>query len=64
MFAGEALPIEVAKAWMAAAPNSTLENLYGPTEATIVCVGYGWDPAARTRRSRPARCRSASRCRT
>jgi acyl-CoA synthetase (AMP-forming)/AMP-acid ligase II len=44
MFAGEALPVEVAKAWIAAAPNSTLENLYGPTEATIVCVGYGWDP--------------------
>ena len=44
MFAGEALPVEVAKAWLAAAPNSTVENLYGPTEATIVCVGYAWDP--------------------
>ncbi len=44
LFAGEALPVEVARAWRLAAPNSTFENLYGPTEATIVCLGYVWGP--------------------
>jgi len=38
MFAGEALPLAVARAWQAAAPNSSVENLYGPTEATG-CIG-------------------------
>ena len=40
LFCGEALPLEIAKTWHAAAPNSTLENLYGPTEATIACTAY------------------------
>jgi amino acid adenylation domain-containing protein len=44
LFAGEALPVEVVRAWLEAAPGSTVENLYGPTEASIVCVLYGWDP--------------------
>ena len=44
LFCGEPLPAEVAGAWAAAAPNSTLENLYGPTEATIACTVYRWDP--------------------
>jgi amino acid adenylation domain-containing protein len=44
LFAGEPLPVEVARAWLAAAPNGAVENLYGPTELTIVCVGYRWDP--------------------
>jgi len=44
LFCGEALPAEVAGAWAAAAPNSTLENLYGPTEATIFCTAYRWEP--------------------
>ena len=44
LFCGEALPAEVAGAWAAAAPNSTVENLYGPTEATIFCTAYRWEP--------------------
>jgi amino acid adenylation domain-containing protein len=43
MFCGEALPVEVAKAWVEAAPNSIIENIYGPTELTIACMYYRWD---------------------
>ena len=43
MFCGEALPVEVAKAWAEAAPNSIVENIYGPTELTIACTFYRWD---------------------
>jgi amino acid adenylation domain-containing protein len=43
LFCGEALPIEVAEAWAAAAPQSIVENLYGPTEATIACTLYRWE---------------------
>ena len=39
VFAGEALPYELAKAWGVAAPASIVENLYGPTEATVYCIG-------------------------
>ncbi|MGH1489978.1 MAG: amino acid adenylation domain-containing protein [Acidimicrobiales bacterium] len=42
LFCGEALTVDVAKAWAAAAPNSTVENLYGPTELTIACSRYRW----------------------
>ncbi len=45
MFCGEALPIEVAKGWADAAPNSIIENIYGPTELTIACTYYRWDSA-------------------
>jgi non-ribosomal peptide synthetase component F len=45
LFCGEPLPDEVARAWAAAAPNSTVENLYGPTEATIACTVQAFDPA-------------------
>ncbi|HKF83316.1 MAG TPA: amino acid adenylation domain-containing protein [Solirubrobacterales bacterium] len=38
LFCGEPLPGELARAWAAAAPASTVENLYGPTEATIACT--------------------------
>jgi amino acid adenylation domain-containing protein len=44
LFAGEALPAEVAAAWLEAAPNSIVENLYGPTEVTVDCTIYRWDP--------------------
>jgi acyl-coenzyme A synthetase/AMP-(fatty) acid ligase len=44
LFAGEALPVEVARSWLEAAPGTIVENLYGPTEATVVCVLYRWDP--------------------
>ncbi|HYI38521.1 MAG TPA: amino acid adenylation domain-containing protein [Thermoleophilaceae bacterium] len=45
LFAGEALPAEVAEEWLVAAPNCTVENLYGPTEVTVDCLIYRWDPA-------------------
>jgi non-ribosomal peptide synthetase component F len=44
LFCGEPLPVELANAWAAAAPRSTLENLYGPTELTVACTFYRWDP--------------------
>jgi amino acid adenylation domain-containing protein len=40
LFCGEALPMALARAWQAAAPNSIVENLYGPTEATIAFTTY------------------------
>ncbi len=43
LFCGEPLPVEVARAWQSAAPNSAVENLYGPTEVTIACTVYRWD---------------------
>lgn len=43
LFCGEALPVEIAEAWRAAAPGAVLENLYGPTEATIACFVHRWD---------------------
>lgn len=45
LFCGEALPVEVAKTWTEAAPNSIVENIYGPTELTIACTAYRWDSA-------------------
>lgn len=38
-FGGEALTVENARAWAAAAPNCTVTNVYGPTEATIAMTG-------------------------
>ena len=46
MFCGEALPVEIAKAWCEAAPNSIVENIYGPTELTIACTYYRWNSAS------------------
>jgi acyl-coenzyme A synthetase/AMP-(fatty) acid ligase len=43
-FCGEPLPTDIAQAWSAAAPNSSVENLYGPTEATIAATVYRWEP--------------------
>ncbi|MGI8959990.1 MAG: amino acid adenylation domain-containing protein [Bryobacteraceae bacterium] len=43
LFCGEALPMEIAREWAAAAPNSVIENLYGPTELTIACTAYRWN---------------------
>jgi len=42
MFCGEQLPVDIAKAWRLASPNSTIENLYGPTEATIYISRYAY----------------------
>jgi amino acid adenylation domain-containing protein len=51
LFCGERLTADIAMAWVAAAPGSTVENLYGPTELTIACTAYRWDP-----------CRSPAEC--
>lgn len=48
MFCGEAFPKQLADAWRAAAPNSTIENLYGPTEATIYIARHDYTPDQRT----------------
>lgn len=45
LFCGEALPVEVARGWADAAPNSVIENIYGPTELTIACTYYRWNSA-------------------
>ena len=42
LFCGEALPVDVTRAWAQAAPNSVVENLYGPTELTIACTAHRW----------------------
>ena len=42
MFCGEQFPVDIAKAWGLAAPNSSIENLYGPTEATIYISRYSY----------------------
>lgn len=42
MFCGEQFPVDIAKAWRRAAPNSSIENLYGPTEATIYISRYSY----------------------
>ena len=64
LFCGEALPVEAAEAWAAAAPASVVENLYGPTELTIACTLYRWSAGKRRRRSaRPASSRSDTRIR-
>jgi non-ribosomal peptide synthetase component F len=39
-FGGEAMTLEHAQAWTAAAPNSTMLNCYGPTETTVITTGY------------------------
>ncbi|MET9929868.1 MULTISPECIES: AMP-binding protein [unclassified Streptomyces] len=40
LFAGEQLPLEQARAWKEAAPDSTVENLYGPTELSVTVTAY------------------------
>jgi len=40
LFCGEALPAELAEAWITAAPQSRVINLYGPTECTIFATYY------------------------
>lgn len=42
MFCGEQFPVDVARAWRLAAPNSSIENLYGPTEATIYISRFSY----------------------
>ncbi|MGW6491654.1 AMP-binding protein [Streptomyces sp. NPDC055056] len=40
MFCGELLTLHQARAWAAAAVDSTIENAYGPTELTVTCTGH------------------------
>ncbi|AHH99581.1 AMP-binding protein [Kutzneria albida] len=40
MFGGEALTMEQAEAWSAAAPSTRILNCYGPTETTVTVTGY------------------------
>ncbi len=44
-FCGEPLPVEAARAWADAAPNTTITNFYGPTEITIAVVVQAFDGA-------------------
>lgn len=49
LFCGEPLPLQVARDWAAAAPNSIVDNIYGPTEATIACLRQPWsEPGVET----------------
>lgn len=40
LFCGEALPVDLARAFAARVPAARLYNVYGPTEATIFCTAY------------------------
>lgn len=44
LFCGEALTVDQAAAWQAAAPGSVLENLYGPTELTLSITQFRLPP--------------------
>lgn len=43
LFCGEALPIELARALVVAAPQARIINLYGPTECTIFATYHEFD---------------------
>ncbi|MBF0611033.1 MAG: amino acid adenylation domain-containing protein [Magnetococcales bacterium] len=40
LFCGEALPPDLAAAWLETHPQIPMHNLYGPTEATIACTSF------------------------
>jgi amino acid adenylation domain-containing protein len=46
MFGGEALTVELAMAWAAAAPNAVIRNCYGPTEITVAMSSYEVPPGS------------------
>jgi amino acid adenylation domain-containing protein len=45
IYCGEPLPVETARYWHRAAPNSVVDNIYGPTELTIACTAHRWRPS-------------------
>jgi amino acid adenylation domain-containing protein len=40
LFGGEAVTLDAARQWQAAAPGSRMEVVYGPTELTVYCTAY------------------------
>lgn len=44
IFGGEALPTDLVRAWMQAAPATQVANVYGPTEATVACFRFDVTP--------------------
>ncbi|HZE38733.1 MAG TPA: amino acid adenylation domain-containing protein [Stackebrandtia sp.] len=40
IFGGEAVPLEAARQWAAAAADGRVDILYGPTEVTVSCTGH------------------------
>ena len=47
LLGGEALPVDVARAWTRAAPNCKLYNSYGPTETTVTSTMHLWQEDSR-----------------
>jgi len=52
IFAGEALPITAAQAWLAATPNGIVEDFYGPTEVTVDCIAQRLEDPPNVTRNR------------
>lgn len=50
LFCGEPLPVQLARHWAQAAPNSSVTNLYGPTETTVAIACQHFDDASPPRR--------------
>ena len=53
VFAGEALPMDIAAAFSESAPKATVVNAYGITEMTVHSTSYFWDPV-----QSPGECRN------
>ena len=47
-FGGEALTLEQAAAWAAAAPNTRILNCYGPAETTVIVTAHEYAPRPET----------------
>jgi non-ribosomal peptide synthetase component F len=60
LFCGEALPLDTAREWALAAPNSLIENIYGPTELTIACQLIDGSMRAHRRNVSKGSCLSAN----
>ena len=49
LFCGEALHLDVTKAWADCASNAIIDNVYGPTEDTIWCSTYRFNREGKTK---------------